>query len=310
MLIKDPPVEIVDGLWMLGTNEYPLFLYNPADRAVLFEGGVGAMGPLVLEQMDKRGLAGNKVAQIVVTHAHPDHVMAVPLLRETFTGAKVLASKTASRTLGSDKAVSFFCKIDGALTQALTKAGRITKAHHPKPLAEKRIAIDRTLKDGDTISAGDGAAFTVLETPGHSECSLSFHEPSRGILLISDVSGYYMPEHKTWWPNYFTEYGTYLESMMVLSELDAEVLCLSHNGVIKGAKDVAAYFADAIAATEAYHERIVAETKAGKDGRQLAEELGAEVYEKTQLLPLDFFQKNCSILVKQSLIHEGMIEEQ
>jgi hypothetical protein len=40
--------------------------------------------------------------------------------------------------------------------------------------------------------------------------------------------------------------------------------------------------------------------------RQLAEELGAEIHQHTPLLPLDFFQKNCGLLVKQSLKHEGI----
>ena len=40
--------------------------------------------------------------------------------------------------------------------------------------------------------------------------------------------------------------------------------------------------------------------------RQLAEELGAEIHAQTPLLPLDFFQKNCGLLVKQSLKHEGL----
>ena len=50
----------------------------------------------------------------------------------------------------------------------------------------------------------------------------------------------------------------------------------------------------------------MAETKAGKPVRQIAEELGAEIHRQTPLLPLDFFQKNCGLLVKQSLKHEGL----
>ena len=36
---------------MLGTNEYPLFLFKGEREGTIFEGGVGAMGPLVLEQL-------------------------------------------------------------------------------------------------------------------------------------------------------------------------------------------------------------------------------------------------------------------
>ena len=40
--------------------------------------------------------------------------------------------------------------------------------------------------------------------------------------------------------------------------------------------------------------------------RQLAEEFGAEIHRQAPLLPLDFFQKNCGLLVKQSLKHAGL----
>ena len=293
MLIRNPPVELAEGLWMLGTNEYPLFLVKGAGEAAIFEGGTGAMGQLVLEQMEQLGMAKALVKQLVVTHAHPDHVMAVPLFRQAFPGIAVLASDVAAKTLAAEKALAFFTKIDRALTDALLKAGRIADEHRPKPLAENRIAVDRIIEEGDAIAV-DGFSFRVLETPGHSDCSLSFHDPARKILIISDATGY------------FVDYGTYLSSIEHLAVLRAETLCLSHNAVIKGAEDVKAYFAAALAATKAYHDRIVAEARTGKPARGIAEALGAEIHEKTQLLPLGFFQKNCALLVKQSLQHEGI----
>lgn len=305
MLMKDPPVELTDGLFMLATNEYPLYLARGAGECTIFEGGTGAMGTVLSRQMAELGIDPQTVKQVVVTHAHPDHVMAVPMFREAFEGISVLASEAAAKTLSAEKAISFFQQVDGALTGALLKAGSITEQDRPKPLEDRQIAVDRIIREGDRIEAGAGE-FTVLETPGHSDCSLSFHEPQRGILIISDATGYYIPEHACWWPNYFTGYATYLDSMRRLEALGAEVLCLSHNGAIKGAEDVKAYFSGAIAATEDYHQRIVAEAKAGKEPRRIAEEFGSEMFQKTQLLPVEFFQKSCSLLVKQSLRHEGI----
>ena len=307
MLAKGPPpVELTEDLLMLGTTEYPLFLFRGEGEGAIFEGGTGAMGPLVLEQMEKLGIGRDFVKQLVITHAHPDHVMAVPFLREALSGVTVLASEAAAKTLAAEKAVSFFGKIDGALTDSLLKAGLITGEHRPRPLAEPIIAVDRVIGDGDTISVGAGPSFAVIATPGHSDCSLSFHDAGQKTLIISDASGYYIPEPDYWWPNYFTGYEAYVKSMESLAALGAEVLCLSHNGVIKGAGDVASYFDGAISATKAYHSRIVDEAKAEKPVRAIAEELGAEVHARTQLLPIDFFQKNCSLLVKQSLRHEGI----
>jgi glyoxylase-like metal-dependent hydrolase (beta-lactamase superfamily II) len=306
MLIKDPPVAVTARLLMLGTNEYPLFLFKGAGEAAIFEGGVGAMGPLALQQMQALGIGRDMVRQVIVTHAHPDHVMAVPMLREAFPGVKVLASEAAAKTLSSAKAIGFFRQVDDALTKALAGAGRIADEHRPRPLAEDRIAVDRIIREGDTISVGGAVPIGVLETPGHSDCSLSFHEPAEGLLIISDATGYYMPHVRSWWPNYFGGYAAYLESIRRLAQLHAQVLCLSHNGAITGAEAVREYFSGALAATQAYHERILAEAGAGASVRQIAEKLGSEVYARAPLLPLDFFQKNCGLLVKQSLRYAGI----
>ncbi|MBN2272161.1 MAG: MBL fold metallo-hydrolase [Sedimentisphaerales bacterium] len=300
MLIKNPPAEVAEGVWMLGTNEYPVFLVTSGDEGAIFEGGVGAVGPVVAEQLAGLGKAADCVKQIIITHAHPDHVMAVPAFRAMFAGAAVCASAKAAETLSMEKAVGYFCKIDGVLTEALIKAGSITDKHRPEPLAQNKIPVDRILSDGDTVTVGD-MKFDCLATPGHSDCSLSFHEPVKGILIISDATGYYLPDSEYIWPCYFADYGAYLKSIRRLAGLDAEVVCLSHNAAIKGRDAVKTYFDSAIAATKAWHERILAETKEGKCSEMIGNELGSEVYERTQLMSENFFQKNCALLAKESI---------
>jgi glyoxylase-like metal-dependent hydrolase (beta-lactamase superfamily II) len=300
MLIKDPPVEIADSLWMLGTSEYPVFLVMDQNEGAIFEGGVGADGPVVKEQLTRLDIDTDLVRQVIITHAHPDHVMAIPAFRAMFDDVIVCASEPAAKTLAIEKAVKFFTKIDGILTESLIKAGSIKEEHRPQLLTESQITVDRILADGDTITVG-GLKFDVLAMPGHSDCSLSFHEPGAGFVIVSDATGFYIPDHDHWWPGYFTDYEAYIGSMRRLADLGAKILCLSHNGVIKGSDEVRTYFEDAIAATEAYHERILSEIESGKSPEELAGQLGTEVYEKIGLLPLDFFQKNCALLVKQSM---------
>ena len=309
MKITNPPTRITDELWMLGTAQYPLYCFQNGAESLVFEGGTGAMGPLLSEQMAAAGIDVGSVKQLVVTHGHPDHVMAVPGLRKQLPSVEVLASAIAANTLLAEKAIVFFGKVDHALTESLLVAGAITEAHRPAPLAESTIAIDRVIKEGDVISVGE-ASFRVLETPGHSDCSLSFFEADRGILVISDVTGYYLPAQDSWWPNYFTGYGSYLESIKRVAGLNAEVLCLSHNAAITGSEEIGSYFEGAIAATEAYHRRIVDAINGGTSAEALAEQLAGEIHEKVGLLPPVFFQKNCALLIKQSLKHEDKTAEE
>ena len=310
MIITNPPTKLADGLWMLGSAAYPIYLLLGENEGTIVEGGIGPMGPLVKEQLSQTEIDPAIVKRILLTHAHPDHVMAIPAFREIFPNASVLASGPASATLSVEKAVGFFCKIDAALTAAMMEAKVISQRHGPEPLSTMKIPVDRALKEGDSLACDGestgGITLNVLATQGHSDCSLAFHDPARGVLFLGDATGYYLPDHHYWWPNYFTGYEPYLASMRRLADLDVEILCLGHNAVVKDADDVATYFRDAIAATEQYHGRIIDEAKAGKTIRQIAEELGSEAYDKMPLLPLDFFQKNCGLLVKQSTSHEGL----
>lgn len=306
MLVKDPPVQIADRLWMLGTNPFPLFFYQGKQKGTIFEGAVSAVGKVLDEQLRQLGIARDAVRQIVVTHAHPDHVMAVPVFREMFPNVSVIASEPAAKTLQIEKAVAFFCRMDSALTDWLVRSGVIAEAGRQPPRAENQIAVDRTVREGDEIEVDEGVSLRVLETPGHSHCSLSFHQPEDNVLIISDATGYYMPDQDYLWPGYLANYGDYLHSIDRLAEIGAETLCLSHNAVIRGAEDVAAYFRRAVAETEHYHQQIVARARAGATVQEIAAALGSDVYDRTGQLTLDFFQKNCALLVKNSLQHEGI----
>ena len=35
MLVTQPPTEIAEGLWMLGTGEYPIYLFHARGEAAL-----------------------------------------------------------------------------------------------------------------------------------------------------------------------------------------------------------------------------------------------------------------------------------
>jgi glyoxylase-like metal-dependent hydrolase (beta-lactamase superfamily II) len=308
MLIQDPPVEVGGGVWMLGATAYPVYLVRGEREGAIIEGGISAIGPIVCRQLAELGIGQEFVRKAIVTHAHPDHVMAIPRLRETFPCITVVASAPAAAILSTEKAVSFFRQIDSILAGALAEAGMLAAEPTPPPMAENRIAVDQIVREGDAIAVED-TSWNVLETPGHSDCSISLHNAARRVLVISDASGYYMPVAKTWWPNYFTSYAAYVHSLERLAGLEAEFLCLSHNGALRGVEAIRSYFADAIAATRHYHDRIVAEAKAGKAVRQIAETLGDEIHRQVPLLPLDFFQKNCGLLVRQSLRHEGIAVE-
>lgn len=104
-----------------------------------------------------------QVKQIVITHAHIDHVGGAMKLRAT-TGAPILLNQN-----------------DYVLLKMLdVQAAWIGMANPGK------VEIDRSITTGDRVNVGSLGA-DVLHTPGHTEGSLCLHFPEEKKLIAGDT---------------------------------------------------------------------------------------------------------------------------
>ena len=104
-----------------------------------------------------------QVKQIVITHAHIDHVGGAMKLR-TATGAPILLNQN---------------------DYALLKMLDVQAAWIGMPTPGK-VEIDRTLSAGDTVDAGSHSA-SVLATPGHTEGSVCLYFDAEKKLIAGDT---------------------------------------------------------------------------------------------------------------------------
>ncbi len=114
----------------------------------------------VLALVQKHGLA---VKQIVVTHAHIDHVGGAMKLRQ-ITGAPILLNQN-----------------DYALLKMLDAQAAWVGMASPG-----KVEIDQALSDGDKLRAGSLEA-AVLHTPGHTEGSVCLYFPAQQKLIAGDT---------------------------------------------------------------------------------------------------------------------------
>ena len=114
----------------------------------------------VLALIQKHNLT---VKQIVVTHAHIDHVGAAMKLR-TATGAPILLNQN-----------------DHALLKMLDVQAAWIGVEDPG-----KVEIDQSIGQGDTVRAGSLAA-NVIHTPGHTEGSVCLYFPVEKKLIAGDT---------------------------------------------------------------------------------------------------------------------------
>ena len=115
----------------------------------------------VIEQLNK------PLTNIVLTHAHEDHIGSLEHLKEQYPAACVSISIRDSRLLKGDRS------LDAHEPQMPIKGGV------PKNL---QIVPDRLLKEGDTIGS-----LEVVETPGHTPGSISLFVKNTKAMIVGDA---------------------------------------------------------------------------------------------------------------------------
>lgn len=151
-----------------------------SEKTALLDCGMAYCGDGLVENL-RQELRGRRLDYVVLSHSHYDHIGALPYVKKAYPEAV---------TLGAEHARDILLR-PGArrLMKELGEAAREKYAPGSgSEILTDDLAVDKAVKEGDRISLGT-RELVVLETKGHTDCSLSFVLEPDSILFASESTG-------------------------------------------------------------------------------------------------------------------------
>ena len=139
------PVRILGPLYFVGTKGLGVFLFTTSEGHILMNTGMPSSGPMIVESIRKLGFRPEDIRVMINGHAHIDHAGAFAYLKER-TGARLAVMKDDVAAMESGDRGDF---------------------KYADDFTYPPVAVDRVLRDGDTIRMGD-LLLTAYHTPGHT----------------------------------------------------------------------------------------------------------------------------------------------
>jgi glyoxylase-like metal-dependent hydrolase (beta-lactamase superfamily II) len=218
--------KVKDGLWRLGTEESGVYLLEGSKSSAIISGGMSYLLPVFLRQLQEFNVPDKKIEHLIILHTHFDHVGIVPYLKRSWPQLNIYASPRGWQTLSNPKAKS----VINDFTMKVTKRVLGSTDELSKYDWQWRDDVaGYSLAQGDTLDLGD-IQINIIETPGHSSCSISAYIPKLKTIFPSDAVA--IPYRDEFIIAANSDLTMYRQSLEKIGNLEIETLCADHYGYI------------------------------------------------------------------------------
>lgn len=269
--------KICDRLWYLGRKESGIYLLEGDKNSLVITGGMRYLAPTIIDQLSAFGIEEKGIGKMLILHAHFDHVGLFPFFKRRNPAIELYASARAWEILRMPKGIETI----NAFSRLVAERMGMTESLTGSDLEWRNDVAGTEVSEGDQIDLG-GLTVRILETPGHSSCSISAYVPEIRALFPSDGGG--LPYAGTIIPAGNSDYTKYQESLRKLEPLEVDIFCADHYGYVTG-PEARGYISRSIAA--AAEERSLIEAIYRRTGS--IEETAAELMEGVYKRGPDYF---------------------
>ena len=277
MWIREPQ-KVSEEIEYLGTTDMCIYLLKGKEY-MFIEGGMSYVVPILLRQLEERGIDQSKITKFLILHSHFDHCGVVPFFKRRFPQIEVLASARTKEIFGKEKAIHFIRERNRAMIEYYG----IQREAAELNLDFDAIPVDRVVREGDSIDLGNGFTIEFIEVPGHSSCSIAAYVGKIKALFASDAAG--VPNEKgIIYPIGNENFIQFQQSLAKLSEYHVEILCAARNGVFLG-EEGREFISKTMQAADQLRQEVIRRFREMGDRERVTTEICDRIY--AEVKPVD-----------------------
>jgi len=202
-----------------------VYLLDGTNESMIISGGTSYIVPAVMRQLQEFALREDRISSILILHAHFDHIGIVPFFRKLHPDMRVYASGRAWEILAEPRNILTINEFSHRIAERMGMADTGRELDWPHGLRGEIVY------EGTTICLGD-LDVQIMETPGHSSCSISAYIPQLRALFPSDGGGIPYKGTIVAAPN--SNFSQYVASLRRMEPMEVEYLCADHFGYVCG----------------------------------------------------------------------------